>query len=798
MKARRALLIGCTTAGALLGAACAPLRAPAPSTPQAPVGGVPRTILMRGERLAEARRELASGGGALKPTFDALLDSARAALAAAPLSVMQKRNTPSSGDKHDFMSMAPYWWPDTTKPGGVPFIRRDGQVYPESRVDHDGVRLQKTIGRVQALSLAWYLTGEERYAQGASRLLRVFFLDTATHMNPNLRFAQAVLGVTEGRGIGIIDTRNMPQLVDALRLLDGAPGWTAGDRDGMVAWCRSYLAWMLESANGTEERAATNNHGTFYDEQVVALALFVGDTATARKTLHESATSRIAAQIDATGRQPEELARTRPLHYSLFNLDAFTMLAEMGRHVGVDLWRYEAPGGGSIPRALASVAPYADRTVKFPLPETGADPRAAFLPPMRRAAAVLGDVRFTAALLQLPASQRAVDFDQFNFPDPPAAPSMSTAALLERALDRAGEQLRRTASTLNPAKGYPRSTDAAGNWTQSAASQWTSGFFAGTLWYMYQRDGRAEWRALAERWMTALEANKTRTNTHDLGFILFDSFGHGYLLTGNAQYRDVVMQASRSLATRFNPTVGAIQSWDTFGGQDARKAWKYPVIVDNLMNLEMLSWAGAHGGDTSWARIAERHALTSARAHVRADGSTAHVALFDPATGALERTVTWQGFADSSTWARGQAWAIHGLSASYGRTRRPELLSAAQRAADWFIAHMPADGVPYWDFRHPAIPNAERDASAAAIAASGLYDLARHSAAPAAARYRAAAERMLVSLATDYTAPETASGAILAHSTGGRPQGVEIDVGLVYADYFFVEALLRRGGKFLP
>jgi uncharacterized protein YyaL (SSP411 family) len=195
--------------------------------------------------------------------------------------------------------------------------------------------------------------------------------------------------------------------------------------------------------------------------------------------------------------------------------------------------------------------------------------------------------------------------------------------------------------------------------------------------------------------------------------------------------------------------------------------------------------------------MAERHALTSARVHVRADGSTAHVALFDPATGALERTVTWQGYSDSSAWARGQAWAIRGFSAAYAQSRRPELLTAAQRAADWFIGHLPEDAVPYWDFRHPAIPNTERDASAAAIAASGLYDLARWSDATAARRYRAAADRMLTALITHYMAPATPNGAVLLHSTGNRPQGGEIDVGIVYADYFFVEALLRRDGMFL-
>ncbi|MDB4873784.1 MAG: glycosyl hydrolase family 88 [Gemmatimonadetes bacterium] len=749
---------------------------------------VPRTILLRGDRLAESKRLFASGEPSLAPTFDALLATARAALSAPPLSVMQKGRVPSSGDKHDYMSMAPYFWPNPATPNGLPFVNRDGEMNPESRKDHDGLRLQQTVSRVHALAVAWYLTGDAKYADVAAKDLRIFFLDTATRMNPNLRFAQAVLGVTDGRSYGIIDTRDMPELVDAVRLLEGAPGWTRRDADGMTAWCRGYLTWLLESKNGIAERDATNNHGTFYDEQVAALALFVGDSALAKKTIGESGANRIASQIDADGKQKRELERTRPLHYTLFNLDAFTMLAEMGRHVGVDLWHYTSPGGGSIEKAILFVAPYADSTVKFPTPDIAEQGQGEFLPPLRRAASQLANPVFARALEHVPAQLRAKDPDAVNFP---------LEAVSKRALGRAAEQLRRTATALDPANGYPRSTNASGEMEQRTQTEWTSGFFAGMLWSMYQNTGAPEWRTLAERWTVGLESNKTLTTSHDLGFMIFDSFGRGFLLTGDPHYRDVVMQASRSLATRFNPRVGAIKSWDTQGATDARREWKYPVIVDNLMNLEMLFWAGSHGGDSAWIRLAERHALTSARAHVRSDGSTAHVALFDPATGALERTVTWQGYGDSSAWSRGQAWAIHGFSASYGQTRRPELLAAAQRTADWFIAHLPPDGVPYWDFRDPAIPHTERDASAAAIAASGLYDLARYVDPATSDRYRAAADDILLSLASNYMAPLSARGAILAHSTGARPAHSEVDVGMVYADYFFIEALLRQKGLFL-
>lgn len=774
---------------------CAGFTAPPAASVAVADAPAPNTILARGERLVVARRRLAAGDPALRVAYDALIDSARAALEETPGSVTQKSRTPPSGDKHDYMSLAPYWWPDSTKPGGLPFVRRDGIVNPESRVDHDGWRMYAMVERVEALALAYWFTGDQRYADGAAKHLRAWFLDPSTRMNPNLRFGQAIPGVTEGRGIGIIDTRHLPHLLDAIRLLDGASALTAADRAGLERWCRDYLHWLLESPQGREERAAENNHGVFYDEQVAALALFVGDSAIARRTLRESAPSRIASQVARDGRQPLELERTRPLHYSLFNLDAFTMLAEMGRHAGIDLWRYSGPHGGTLLDALRFVAPYADSAVHWPTPQVSNATSDVFIVPLRRALAETGDPQFAAALRKLPAEIRATDRLQLLYPAEQATKGVDSVAA--HALRRAEAQLRRSATTLDPSKGFPRSTRADGRWTQQGPTQWTSGFFAGTLWYLYQHEHTPEWRTLAERWTAGLEPAKSLTTTHDLGFIIFDSFGHGYLLTGDPHYRDVVMDASRSLATRFNPVVGAIKSWDTEHVSDARSAWKYPVIVDNLMNLEMLFWAGTHGGDSAWASIAERHALTSARAHLRTDGSTAHVALFDPASGVLERTVTWQGYADGSAWARGQAWAIHGLSASYARRRRPELLAAAQRAADWFVAHLPPDGVPYWDFRHPAIPSTERDASAGAIAASGLYDLARWSDANDARRYRASADRIIEALSTSYMAPATPDGAVLLHSVGNRPQGGEIDVGIVYADYFFVEALLRRQGQFL-
>ena len=416
--ASRRLRYGVWLAAAAAGlTACASMNPPI-GTASAPVDG-PNTILMRGDQLAASKRMLASHDPSLAAPYDALLAAARSAMSAPLVSVMQKGRTPPSGDKHDYMSMAPYFWPNPKTPNGLPYVNRDGEMNPESRRDHDGLRLQATIAEARTLALAWYFTDDARFADAAAKRLRAFFIDPATRMNPNLNYAQAVLGLTDGRSFGIIDSRHMPELVDAVRLLENAPGFSRQDHDGMVAWCRGYLTWLEESKNGMQERDATNNHGTFYDEQVVALALFVGDTSLARRTMMESESKRIASQIGADGKQRREMDRTRPLHYTLFNLDAFTMLAELGRHVGVDLWHYTAPNGGSIEKALLFVAPYADPAVKFPLPDIAEQGVNEFLPPLRRAAAQLRNPAFASALSRVPARSREADPERLACPGLP-------------------------------------------------------------------------------------------------------------------------------------------------------------------------------------------------------------------------------------------------------------------------------------------------------------------------------------------------------------------------------------------
>ena len=758
----------------------------------------PRTIVLRGDNLREAKRRLRAGDAELQRAYRALLALADTALAAGPFTVTSKHTLPPSGDRHDYASLAPYWWPDSSKPGGLPYVRHDGRVNPESRVDNDGARFGQLANAVDALALAYYFSDDPRYAEHAASLLRVWFLAPDTRMNPNLRYAQAVRGINDGRGIGIVSTRGLARLVDDVRLLDPAPAWTAEDRAGFAGWCRAYLHWLRTSDNGRAERAARNNHGSWYDVQTASLALFLGDSAVARQVLTASARQRITAQIAADGREPLELARTRSLSYSVFDLDALTELAEMERFIGSDLWHYTAPSGGSIRAALRFVAPYVDADRHWTGEQITPFNASELLLPLRRAAAAFDDPLCRRALETLAGASPRPDRSLLLYParaTREAASGTPLDSLAARALAYAQAQLRRAADSLDPRAGYPRATTPEGRWSLTPASAWTSGFFAGELWYMYQLTREPYWRAQAERWTAGLESNKTRTDTHDLGFLIFDSFGQEYRLTGDPHARDVILDAAAHLARRFNPVVGAIKSWDLEKARDRRATWRYPVIVDNLMNLELLFWASTHGGDSSWHRMAEQHALTSLRAHVRPDGSTAHVALFDPATGALTARVTWQGYADTSVWARGQAWAIYGFTNAYHETGNRALLEGAQRTADWFLAHLPADGVPYWDFRDPAIPHTERDASAAAIAASGLLALAAETTGDASRRYREGAEHILTTLCTSYLTAGTPSAALLQHAVGGRPQGSEVDVGLVYADYYFIEALLRWRGQ---
>jgi len=322
------------------------------------VEGLPRVFLIDGQTLAVTRGRVAAAAAELAAPVAKLRGEAHAALRAGPFSVMDKAVIPPSGDKHDYMSLGTYWWPDPNKPDGLPYVRRDGEVNPEGAA-YDRKPLGEMTAAVETLALAYYLTGHEPYAAHAGRLLRAWFLDEATRMNAHLEYGQAIPGRMTGRGIGIIDTAQLTRLVDAVGMLGGSPAWPAADQQQLQTWFGQYLTWLRRSKHGRDEDGAANNHGTWYDVQVAAFALFVGQEEIARGVLRQVPERRINRQIEPDGRQPLELARTRSFDYSSMNLYGMFELAALGGQVGVDLWNFESADGRSIRRALEWLIPFA-------------------------------------------------------------------------------------------------------------------------------------------------------------------------------------------------------------------------------------------------------------------------------------------------------------------------------------------------------------------------------------------------------------------------------------------------------
>jgi unsaturated chondroitin disaccharide hydrolase len=319
---------------------------------------------------------------------------------------------------------------------------------------------------------------------------------------------------------------------------------------------------------------------------------------------------------------------------------------------------------------------------------------------------------------------------------------------------------------------------------------WTSGFVSGSFWYMYEYTQDPGWLASAERWTAQLESQKNNTRTHDVGFIMFNSYGNGLRLTGNEAYKPVLVQSADSLMTRYSPVVGATRSWD-FG------SWGFPVIIDNMMNLELLYFASQTTGDQRYADAATTHASTTLKNHFRPDDSSYHVVDYDPETGAVVHKQTHQGISDDSAWSRGQAWGLYGFTSVYRFTRDEQFLRQAQNIAEFYLnnPNLPDDMVPYFDFDVPNDPDIEnfRDSSAAAVAASGLLELAAYVPEPQASRYREAALDMLRSLASPAYSAETGSNGyfLLKHATGRWQANDEVDAALNYADYYYLEALIR-------
>ena len=362
---------------------------------------LPDYFLAKPGSLAKALQRYKDGDKDLAKAVKNVIKSADEALAMDPPSVMAKTATPPSGDKHDYLSLAPYFWPDEKAKDGLPYLRHDGKVNPESRDEakNDSTRIRLMGDSIDALALGFFFSREERYATKAAALARAWFLDPATRMNPNLKYAQAVRGVNDGRGTGILEGRHIAIAADALRLLEGSEAWTAKDRDALNAWLETYLDWLLNSEAGHDEHNAKNNHGTYYDVQSAHLALCLGKQEVAKRIIAEARQRRVAVQIEPDGRQPLELARTTSFSYSRFNLEALCELATLGEHSGEDLWNFSTEDGRGIRKAIDYMLPYVDVPAKeWPLKQIKDKHEDQFMPILRQAALAYGDPKYVAII----------------------------------------------------------------------------------------------------------------------------------------------------------------------------------------------------------------------------------------------------------------------------------------------------------------------------------------------------------------------------------------------------------------
>lgn len=368
---------------------------------------------------------------------------------------------------------------------------------------------------------------------------------------------------------------------------------------------------------------------------------------------------------------------------------------------------------------------------------------------------------------------------------------------VDKALDYCDAQIHRTLAELKADNGsidytlMPRNImDSLTTWhcRKATKEEWCGGFWPGILWYDYEATGDVQIKAEAEKFTSSLKfLSETPAFDHDLGFLVFCSYGNGYRLTQNPEYKQVILNTADTLATLFNPRVGTILSWprnvEMFGGHN--------TIMDNLINLEMLFWAAKNGGNPYLSDIAIAHADKTMKHQFRPDYTSYHVAVYDTLTGDFIRGCTHQGYADNTMWARGQAWGIYGYTTVYRETKDIRYLDFVQKITDVYLKNLPEDYVPYWDFNDPSIPNAPRDASAAAIVASALLELCDYLPVEKAAEYKDAAVRMLTSLSSDKYQSGKSKPSFLLHSTGHWPAKSEIDASIIYADYYYIEALLR-------
>lgn len=390
---------------------------------------------------------------------------------------------------------------------------------------------------------------------------------------------------------------------------------------------------------------------------------------------------------------------------------------------------------------------------------------------------------FALAVLLTSCSSPAPEKEQKS--ESPVPAGRKAAINVDECFKFVGEQLSKSVEQIKDGNQFPRYTKEDGTWVTVDSHAWSSGFFAGCLWYMYEHTGEEQWANFARTWTAGMEMEKFNRENHNNGFMMFSSFGNGYRLTGDKHYREVLIESARSLASRYSDSVGAIKA-------NEMPQWKFPVMVDTMVNIQLLFWAARNGGDPKWAEMAETHALNTARDHIREDGGTVQIVDYDPETGEVIGHDTLCGLSGDSAWSRDQGQALYGFTRAYIETRNPILLEAAQKVADFFVDNFPDDYVPYWDFSDPDIPDVIRDSSAASIAAAGLLELCTLGKdIEAQNKYKSAAVNIIDSLCSPgYLAKGTNSYGILKHATWKKPTDPQADTSLIWGDYNFLEALL--------
>jgi Alginate lyase len=377
--------------------------------------GGPKVFESGGAALADAKKKFAAGDPQAAAVVKTLRDRAEKMLADGPFTVTQKKHPLSGVDVHDYVSLAPYFWPNPDTANGLPYVRHDGQRNPEIH-DYDAKPLGDLSEHVYTLALAGYLTGDQRFSDRAGVLLRAWFFDPATRMNPNLSHAQLIKGTNDGRGTGIIETLRFLPVIDAVGLLHDSPSWTADDQSKIEAWFSDYLNWLQKSANGKDEAAAENNHGSWYDAQVVAYMLFLGHTDEARQVVEAAESKRVAKQIEPDGQEPLELVRATSFHYSVYNLSALSLLADLGKRVDVDLWNFQTKDGRGIRKVIDWLIPYATGQQKWTHEEIAGVESHDMVVPLRRAAAAYHDEKYETAISHFHGVDLRNDLDNLRFP----------------------------------------------------------------------------------------------------------------------------------------------------------------------------------------------------------------------------------------------------------------------------------------------------------------------------------------------------------------------------------------------